>query len=132
MQSKNEVKKNENEELNQITCPSCFSKLVFKTLNKNEQIFACSNEDCLFPLDSPNMNKYIININSNNLNVFLSNLKNIISEHSSAIDTNIEEKLKKYEKPKLELQNDELSDIAHEDRSFSNFLSQNENDFTYN
>ena len=126
MISKNSEKKNEIEELNNITCPLCFAKLIFKSLNKSYQILACSNKDCLFPLDNANMDKFIININNYNLNSFLSNLKNFFLEQSYASDTNIEDKLKKYKNEKFDSNNDDLSDIALDVRSFSNILSQND------
>ena len=123
MFTKNVMKKNESEELNNLSCPLCFSKLIFKSINKNNQILACSNEECLFPLDNANMSKFIININNDDLTSFMSNLKNILMDHSSASDTNMEDKLKKYKNEKFE--NDELSEIV-DARSFSNLLSQND------
>ena len=122
---KNSKKKNENEELNNISCPICFSKLIFKSLNKNNQILACSNDECLFPLNNANMNKFIININDDNLTSFLINLKNLVLDQSYASDTNIEEKLKKYKDEKVEPQKDGFSDIV-EIKSFSNLLSQDD------
>ena len=123
MFTKNSVKKNEMEELNNISCPLCFSKLIFKSLNKNSQLLTCSNEECLFPLDNANMSKFIININNDDLTSFMSNLKNILMDHSSASDTNMEDKLKKYKNEKIE--NDDFSDFV-DVRSFSNLLSQND------
>ena len=123
MLTKNVMKKNESEELNNVSCPICFSKLIFKSINKNNQILACSNDECLFPLDNANMSKFIININNDDLTSFMSNLKNILMDHSSASDTNMEDKLKKYKNEKFE--NDELSEIV-DARSFSNLLSQND------
>ena len=125
MITKNTKKKNENEELNNISCPICFSKLIFKSLNKNNQILACSNYECLFPLNNANMNKFIININDDNLTSFLINLKNLVLDQSYASDTNIEEKLKKYKDEKVEPQKDGFSDIV-ELKSFSNLLSQDD------
>ena len=125
MITKNSKKKNENEELNNISCPICFSKLIFKSLNKNNQILACSNDECLFPLNNANMNKFIININDDNLTSFLINLKNLVLDQSYASDTNIEEKLKKYKDEKVEPQKDGFSDIV-EIKSFSNLLSQDD------
>ena len=125
MITKNTKKKNENEELNNISCPICFSKLIFKSLNKNNQILACSNDECLFPLNNANMNKFIININDDNLTSFLINLKNLVLDQSYASDTNIEEKLKKYKDEKVEPQKEGFSDIA-EIKSFSNLLSQDD------
>ena len=125
MITKNTKKKNENEELNNISCPICFSKLIFKSLNKNNQILACSNDECLFPLNNANMNKFIININDDNLTSFLINLKNLVLDQSYASDTNIEEKLKKYKDEKVEPQKDGFSDIV-ELKSFSNLLSQDD------
>ena len=125
MITKNTKKKNENEELNNISCPICFSKLIFKSLNKNNQILACSNDECLFPLNNANMNKFIININDDNLTSFLINLRNLVLDQSYASDTNIEEKLKKYKDEKVEPQKDGFSDIV-EIKSFSNLLSQDD------
>ena len=125
MITKNTKKKNENEELNNISCPICFSKLIFKSLNKNNQILACSNDECLFPLNNANMNKFIININDDNLTSFLINLRNLVLDQSYASDTNIEEKLKKYKDEKVEPQKDGFSDIV-ELKSFSNLLSQDD------
>ena len=125
MITKNTKKKNENEELNNISCPICFSKLIFKSLNKNNQILACSNDECLFPLNNANMNKFIININDDNLTSFLINLKNLVLDQSYASDTNIEDKLKKYKDEKVEPQKDGFSDIV-EIKSFSNLLSQDD------
>ena len=123
MFTKNSVKKNEMEELNNISCPLCFSKLIFKSINKNSQILACSNEECLFPLDNANMDKFILNINNDNLASFLSNLKSLVVEKSCGSDTNMEDKLKKYKNEKIE--NDDFSDFV-DVRSFSNLLSQND------
>ena len=125
MITKNTKKKNENEELNNISCPICFSKLIFKSLNKNNQILACSNDECLFPLNNANMDKFIININDDNLTSFLINLRNLVLDQSYASDTNIEEKLKKYKDEKVEPQKDGFSDIV-EIKSFSNLLSQDD------
>ena len=119
----NSVKKNEMEELNNISCPLCFSKLIFKSINKNSQILACSNEECLFPLDNANMDKFILKINNDNLTSFLSNLKSLVVEQSCGSDTNMEDKLKKYKNEKIE--NDDFSDFV-DVRSFSNLLSQND------
>ena len=123
MFTKNSVKKNEMEELNNISCPLCFSKLIFKSINKNSQILACSNEECLFPLDNANMDKFILKINNDNLTSFLSNLKSLVVEKSCESDTNMEDKLKKYKNEKIE--NDDFSDFV-DVRSFSNLLSQND------
>ena len=123
MFTKNSVKKNEMEELNNISCPLCFSKLIFKSINKNSQILACSNEECLFPLDNANMDKFILKINNDNLTSFLSNLKSLVVEQSCGSDTNMEDKLKKYKNEKIE--NDDFSDFV-DVRSFSNLLSQND------
>ena len=123
MFTKNSMKKNEMEELNNISCPLCFSKLIFKSINKNNQILACSNEECLFPLDNANMDKFILNINNDNLASFLSNLKSLVVEQSCGSDTNMEDKLKKYKNEKIE--NDDFSDFV-DVKSFSNLLSQND------
>ena len=123
MFTKNSMKKNEMEELNNISCPLCFSKLIFKSINKNNQILACSNEECLFPLDNANMDKFILKINNDNLTSFLSNLKSLVVEQSCGSDTNMEDKLKKYKNEKIE--NDDFSDFV-DVRSFSNLLSQND------
>ncbi len=123
MFTKNSVKRNEMEELNNISCPLCFSKLIFKSINKNSQILACSNEECLFPLDNANMDKFILKINNDNLTSFLSNLKSLVVEQSCGSDTNMEDKLKKYKNEKIE--NDDFSDFV-DVRSFSNLLSQND------
>ena len=123
MFTKNSMKKNEMEELNNISCPLCFSKLIFKSINKNSQILACSNEECLFPLDNANMDKFILKINNDNLTSFLSNLKSLVVEQSCGSDTNMEDKLKKYKNEKIE--NDDFSDFV-DVRSFSNLLSQND------
>ena len=126
MIDKKHVKKNGNEDLNDIFCPSCFSKLVFKSLNKNEQILTCSNLNCLFPMNNENMNKFIIDIKKDDLTLFLSNLKNSITEQSCISDTNIEEKLKKYKIDKSEEQNDEFSENLIDIQSNSFILSRNE------
>ena len=123
MFTKNSVKVNEMEELNNISCPLCFSKLIFKSINKISQILTCSNEECLFPLDNANMDKFILNINNDNLASFLSNLKSLVVEQSCGSDTNMEDKLKKYKNEKIE--NDDFSDFV-DVRSFSNLLSQND------
>ena len=123
MFTKNSMKKNEMEELNNISCPLCFSKLIFKSINKNSQILACSNEECLFPLDNANMDKFILKINNDNLTSFLSNLKSLVVEQSCGSDTNMEDKLKKYKNEKIE--NDDYSDFV-DVKSFSNLLSQND------
>ena len=123
MLTKNVVKSNEIEELNNISCPLCFSKLIFKSLNKNSQLLTCSNDECLFPLDNANMNKFVLNINNDNLATFLSNLKSLVVDQSCGSDTNMEDKLKKYKNEKFE--NDDYSEFI-DARSFSNLLSQND------
>ena len=123
MLTKNVVKSNEIQELNNIFCPLCFSKLIFKSLNKNSQLLTCSNEECLFPLDNANMNKFVLNINNDNLATFLSNLKSLVVDQSCGSDTNMEDKLKKYKNEKFE--NDDYSEFI-DARSFSNLLSQND------
>ena len=62
MLEKKALKINGIEELNNIICPSCSSKLIFKSLNKTNQILSCSNEKCLFPMDSEHMSRYIMDI----------------------------------------------------------------------
>ena len=126
MIDKKQVKKKENEELNNICCPTCFSKLVFKSLNKNEQLLACSNLNCLFPMNNENMNKFIFDIKRDELTHFLSNLKNSISEQSCISDTNIEEKLKRYKNDKTDEKNDEFSENLIDIQSNSFILSQND------
>ena len=71
------------------------------------------------------MQKFIININEDNLTSFFKNLKNLVLDQSNASDTNIEDKLKKYKNEKYETQKDEFSDIL-DVRSFSNILSLND------
>ena len=126
MLEKKSLIKNVNEELNNISCPSCFSKFVFKSLNKNNQILSCSNLKCLFPLNNANMGKFIFDINKDNLNKFLLNLKNLVSEHSYISDTNMEEKLKKYKNEKIESLKDVFSENEIDIQSGSFIFSRDD------
>ena len=126
MLEKKSLIKNVNEELSNISCPTCFSKFVFKTLNKNNQILSCSNINCLFPMNNPNLSKFIFDMKNDNLNNFLSNLKQLVSEHSYISDTNIEEKLKKYKNEKIELEKDEFSENEIDIQSSSFLFSRDD------
>ena len=110
MLEKKALKINGIEELNNMFCPSCSSKLVFKSLNKNNQILSCSNEKCLFPMDSEHMSRYIMDIKKDDINSFIAKLKYPESELSFISDTNIEDKLKKYKDIKIDSANDEISE----------------------
>ena len=110
MLEKKALKINGIEELNNIICPSCSSKLIFKSLNKNNQILSCSNEKCLFPMDSEHMSRYIMDIKNDDINSFIAKLKYPESELSFISDTNIEDKLKKYKDIKIDSANDEISE----------------------
>ncbi len=121
--------KNDSENLNKISCPICFSKLLFKSLNKENQLLACSNDFCLFPLNSQNMENFILNINKDTLNNFFENLKKFVIEQSSKSETNNEEKIKKENNEDIEFTNKEISELSYDGRSslifspgtFSNF-----------
>ena len=110
MLEKKALKINGIEELNNIICPSCSSKLIFKSLNKTNQILSCSNEKCLFPMDSEHMSRYIMDIKKDDINSFIAKLKYPESELSFISDTNIEDKLKKYKDIKIDSANDEISE----------------------
>ena len=110
MLEKKALKINGIEELNNIISPSCSSKLIFKSLNKNNQILSCSNEKCLFPIDSEHMSRYIMDIKKDDINSFIAKLKYPESELSFISDTNIEDKLKKYKDIKIDSANDEISE----------------------
>ena len=110
MLEKKALKINGIEELNSMFCPSCSSKLIFKSLNKNNQILSCSNEKCLFPMDSEHMSRYIMDIKKDDINSFIAKLKYPESELSFISDTNIEDKLKKYKDIKIDSANDEISE----------------------
>ena len=110
MLEKKALKINGIEELNNIICPSCSSKLIFKSLNKTNQILSCSNEKCLFPMDSEHMSRYIMDIKKDDTNSFIAKLKYPESELSFISDTNIEDKLKKYKDIKIDSANDEISE----------------------
>ena len=110
MLEKKSLKINGIEELNNMFCPSCSSKLIFKSLNKNNQILSCSNEKCLFPMDSEHMSRYIMDIKKDDINSFIAKLKYPESELSFISDTNIEDKLKKYKDIKIDSANDEISE----------------------
>ena len=110
MLEKKALKINGIEELNNIICPSCSSKLIFKSLNKNNQILSCSNEKCLFPMDSEHMSRYIMDIKKDDIYSFIAKLKYPESELSFISDTNIEDKLKKYKDIKIDSANDEISE----------------------
>ena len=110
MLEKKALKINGIEELNNIICPSCSSKLIFKSLNKTNQILSCSNEKCLFPMDSEHMSRYIMDIKKDDINSFIAKLKYPESELSFISDTNIDDKLKKYKDIKIDSANDEISE----------------------
>ena len=121
--------KNDNESLNKISCPLCFSKLLFKSLNKENQLLVCSNDVCLFPLNNQNMENFILNIKKDTLQNFLENLKKFVVEQSSKSETNNEEKTKKEYNEDIEIKNGEISEISYDGQSslifspgtFSNF-----------
>ncbi len=110
MLEKKSLKINGIEELHNMFCPSWYSKLIFKSLNKTNQILSCSNEKCLFPMDSEHMSRYIMDIKKDDINSFIAKLKYPESELSFISDTNIEDKLKKYKDIKIDSANDEISE----------------------
>ena len=122
MLEKKALKINGIEELNSMFCPSCSSKLIFKSLNKTNQILSCSNEKCLFPMDSEHMSRYIMDIKKDDINSFIAKLKYPESELSFISDTNIEDKLKKYKDIKIDSANDEISENLFDIQSNSFFF----------
>ena len=122
------------EEINNILCPLCSSRLIFKYINQKKKIFLCSNAQCIFPMDQFDMDKFIIQTNEDNLNEFISNIKKIIFEQSLSNDTNFEENFKKSNKdePKIDTKNLDYSDIlSSNDRQpfFDSFSEKDNFDF---
>ena len=130
MNIKENKKFNSNEEINNIICPLCDSRLLFRFINQNNKILFCSNKKCLFPMNIPEMDKFIIEINTGNLNEFILNIKKFIFEQSLSNDTNYEEKFKKIKKDDLNIENKNLdcSDILSNNEQQHFFDSYSEND----
>ena len=122
------------EEMNNILCPLCSSRLIFKCINKNNKIFLCSNNKCLFPMDQIDMNKFIFHIKIDNLYDFIDNIKKLIFEQSLSNDTNNEDKFKKVNKDefKIDTKNLDYSDILSSDGRqpfFDSFSDKDNFDF---
>ena len=82
-------KKLENEEMNNLFCPSCNSRLLFRCININTKIFLCSNDKCLFPMNNNDIDRFIFNVNDK-LKTFIFNVKRSIAEQSSSEGGNSE------------------------------------------
>ena len=124
-------KGNVSEEINNILCPLCLSKMLFKYINQNNKIFFCSNNKCLFPMNHINMDKFIFNINNDKLNEFISNIKKIVFDLSLSNDTNYEEKLRPVNKNELKIDSKNLdySDIIsnNDKQHFFDSFSESDN-----
>ena len=110
-------KKNDNEDINNILCPLCFSKMLFKYINQNNKIFFCSNNKCIFPMNHIEMEKFIFHTNKDNINEFISKIKKIVFEMSLSNDTNYEERIRPKIKEEFKINIDNLvnSDIISND-----------------
>ena len=124
-------KGNVSEEINNILCPLCLSKMLFKYINQNNKIFFCSNNKCLFPMNHINMDTFIFNINNDKLNEFISNIKKIVFDLSLSNDTNYEEKLRPVNKNELKIDSKNLdySDIIsnNDKQHFFDSFSESDN-----
>ena len=98
------MKKNKKvEEINNILCPLCSTRLIFKYINQKNKMFLCSNNKCMFPMDQIDMGKFIFQTNEDNLCEFILNIKKIIFDQSLSNDTNFEEKFKRLNKNELKI-----------------------------
>ena len=128
------IKKNKNsnidEEINNLSCPLCYSRLLFKHINLNNKMIFCSNKKCLFPMNLSDMNKFIIEINTGKVSEFILNIKKLVFEQSLSNDTNCEEKFKKINKDELngDSKNLDCSDILSNNEQHHFFDSFSEND----
>ena len=113
------MKKNKRvEEINNILCPLCSSRLIFKYINLNNKMIFCSNNKCLFPMDQIDMDKFIFQTKEDNLSEYIENIKKIIFEQSLSNVTNFEEKFKKVNKNELKIDTNNLD--------YSDILSSND------
>ena len=121
----------DNEDINNILCPLCLSRMVFKYINKNNKIFFCSNNKCIFPMNHIDMEKFIFNINKDNISKFISKIKKIVFEMSLSNDTNYEERIKSNNKKEFKISTDNLdySDIIsnNDKQHFFDSFSENDN-----
>ena len=106
------------EEINNILCPLCSSRLIFKYINLNNKMIFCSNNKCLFPMDQIDMDKFIFQTKEDNLSEYIENIKKIIFEQSLSNVTNFEEKFKKVNKNELKIDTNNLD--------YSDILSSND------
>ena len=124
-------KVSDNEDINNILCPLCLSRMVFKYINKNNKIFFCSNNKCIFPMNHIDMEKFIFNINKDNISKFISKIKKIVFEMSLSNDTNYEERIKSNNKKEFKISTDNLdySDIIsnNDKQHFFDSFSENDN-----
>ena len=118
-----------NEETNNILCPLCSSKLLFKYINTTNKMFLCSNNRCLFPMENSDMDKYIFNTKEHNLNEFMININKLVFEQSLSNDTHFEEIFKNVNKNeiKLDSKNLEDSDFLSLNNHFYDSFSENDN-----
>ena len=130
MNIKNNKKINEIEEINNMLCPLCNSKLIFKFININNKMILCLNNECLFPMNNIDMDKYIFNIKKDDFNEFKSNIKKLFEQILSN-DSIYEQKIKKFNKEefKLESKQSDLSEIIsnYDKHPFFDSFSDNEN-----
>ncbi len=120
------LNKNENLNSNDLLCPECASKLIFKHINLKNKMLFCSNKNCLFPMNSADMDNFIFNGNQTDLDEFFSNIKKIVFQQTLTNESNFEDKVKKINKDTL--QNLDYSDILSntDKNNFLDFLSENE------
>ena len=122
-------KKNEMEESINIRCPLCSSRLTLKFINKNNKILLCENKGCLFPMNQLEMDKFIFNINIDNPNEFILNIKKLIEQLISN-GTEYKEEIKKGNKEELKLdsKNSDFSDmVSNSEHLFLDSFSENDN-----
>ena len=128
MNRKNNMKlnNNENSDPNNISCPLCCSKLIFKYINPNTKMLFCSKKNCIFPMNSTEMDKFIFSGNKNEINGFFNSIKKLISDQTLSNDTNFEEKIKQSNKD--DSQHLDYSDINSINDKNNFFDSFNENE----
>ena len=121
----------DSEDINKIFCPLCLSRMLFKYINQNNKIFICSNNKCIFPMNHIDMEKFIFNINKDNLNEFIIKIKKIVFEMLLSSDTNYEEKNRAKNKGEFNINTDNLeySDIIsnNDKQHFFDSFSEGDN-----
>ena len=129
------------DEIKSLHCSLCNSNLVLKFLNQSQRIVLCSNKSvnnifmifyniqCIFPLQTSEIDKFIFNESKEKWEEYLSSIKKLLSQNLviTTNDTFLEDKnnISKIEDKEASFNLDSL--VSNEDDLFSFNYDQKEN-----